>query len=71
MWIFENNAAINTDQCLSIGTNGTEVTFLLVGVPKVLSVECGSEDRAAFMFKDIISELGKGTPIFNVERRLK
>lgn len=70
MWIFENNAAINTDQCLSIGIDGSRVNFLLAGVHTVTNIDCGTEDRAKYIYKDIISELGKGTLIFNVDRRL-
>lgn len=81
MWIFTSDKAINTDQvediwlpekgkqyiCPDVKTGTIVFDYASKGHT---TIDCGSYDRANYIYKDIMSELGKGTLIFNVDRRL-
>lgn len=71
MWIFTGERAYNTDAMKEIFIWGDTICFDKgADCPTIPNIHCGSEDRAKYIYKDIMSELGKGTLIFNVDRRL-
>ena len=70
MWIFTKDYAVNTDNVMTMSLDDEYIIFSNPKLSNSTSIHCGSSSGAAYVFKDIISELGKGTLIFNVDRRL-
>lgn len=71
MWIFTKSKAINTDNVLEIWVDSAHINFLSTDGTRV-SIYMANDRYAINLYKEIISELGRGAQIiFNVDRRIE
>lgn len=71
MWIFTKSKAINTDNVLEILLEDNHIMFVSSDGTRV-SIYVANDRYAIRLYKEIISELGRGAQIiFNVDRRIE
>lgn len=71
MWIFTKSKAINTDNVLEILLEDNRIMFVSSDGTRV-STYVVNDKYAIRLYKEIISELGRGAQIiFNVDRRIE
>lgn len=71
MWIFTKSKAINTDNVLEFWLDGSHIVFLSTDGTRV-TIYMPNGNYANKLYKEIISELGRGAQIiFNVDRRIE
>lgn len=69
MIIFTKTKLINLDNVFSAWVDGSHVSFVMGGNQTTLYLP--SADYAVRIYKELISEVAKGTLIFNVDRRIE
>ena len=71
MWIFTKTKAINTDNVLEFWLEDCRINFLSADGTRVF-IYMFNDKYAIRLYKEIISELGRGAQIiFNVDRRIE
>lgn len=71
MWIFTKSKAINTDNVLDFLIEDNHIMFVSSDGTRV-SIYMPNDNYAIRLYKEIVSELGRGAQIiFNVDRRIE